>query len=59
MGTHLGPLHLPSGTVEATGKAFKVRMAATFEFPTDSDKIICERPYFDQGAVIQALGLDT
>lgn len=59
MGTHLGPLRLPSGTVEATGKAFKVRMAATFEFLTDSDKIICERPYFDQGAVIKALDLDT
>jgi hypothetical protein len=32
-------------------------MAATFEFAPDSDKIICERPYFDQGAVLRALGL--
>lgn len=57
MGTHLGPLKLPQGVVEPTGKSFRVRMAATFEFRGGSDKIICERPYFDQGAVIRALGL--
>ena len=56
-GTHLGPLKLPGRTVEATGKAFKVRMAATFEFAPGSDKIVCERPYFDQGAVTRALGI--
>jgi len=56
-GTHLGPLRLPGRTVEATGKSFKVRMAATFEFGPGSDKIICERPYFDQGAVVRALGI--
>lgn len=56
-GTHLGPLRLGGRTVEATGKAFRVRMAATFEFAPDSDKIVCERPYFDQGAVVRALGL--
>ena len=56
-GTHLGPLRLPSGTVEATGKSFRVRMAATFEFAPGSEKIVCERPYFDQGAVVRALGL--
>ena len=56
-GTHLGPLRLPGGVVEPTGKAFRVRMAATFEFEPGSDKIVCERPYFDQGAVVRALGL--
>jgi len=56
-GTHLGPLRLPGRTVEATGKSFKVRMAASFEFKPGSDKIICERPYFDQGAVVRALGI--
>ena len=56
-GTHLGPLRLPGRTVEPTGKAFRVRMAATFEFAPDSDKIVCERPYFDTGAVVRALGL--
>lgn len=56
-GTHLGPLRLPDRTVEATGRAFRIRMAASFEFAPGSDKIICERPYYDQGAVIRALGL--
>ena len=56
-GTHLGPLRLPGRTVEATGKTFRVRMCATFEFGPGSDKIICERPYYDQGAVVRALGL--
>ncbi|MEK6542592.1 MAG: nuclear transport factor 2 family protein [Pseudomonadota bacterium] len=57
-GTHLGPLKLPSGVIEATGRAFRIRMAGTFEFAADSDKIICERPYYDQSAVLKALGLD-
>ena len=57
MGTHLGPLKLPGRVVEPTGKSFRVRMAATFEFGEGSDKIICERPYFDQGAVLRDLGL--
>jgi hypothetical protein len=56
-GTHLGPLRVSGRTVEPTGRAFRVRMAATFEFAPDSDRIVCERPYFDQGAVIRALGL--
>jgi ketosteroid isomerase-like protein len=56
-GTHLGPLRLPGGTAAPTGKRFRVRMAAAFEFVPGSDKILCERPYFDQGAVVRALGL--
>jgi len=56
-GTHLGPLRTPTGVVEATGKTFRVRMAAAFEFPPGGDRIICERPYFDQGMVLRALGL--
>ena len=56
-GTHLGPLRTPDGVIEPTGKSFRVRMAATFEFPPGSDKIICERPNFDQGAVLRALGI--
>lgn len=57
-GTHLGPLELGGGKViEPTGKKFRVRMAATFEFSPGSDKIICERPYFDQNAIRRALGL--
>jgi predicted ester cyclase len=56
-GTHLGPLRVGDRIIAPTGKSFRVRMAATFEFAEDSDKIVCERPYFDQGAVARALGL--
>ena len=28
-----------------------------FEFAPGSDRIICERPYYDQGAVLRALDL--
>jgi hypothetical protein len=56
-GTHLGPLKTGNREVAPTGRAFKVRMAASFEFAPGSDKIVCERPYFDQGAVLRALGL--
>jgi limonene-1,2-epoxide hydrolase len=56
-GTHLGPLRAAGRTIEPTKKAFRVRMAAAFEFAPNSDKIVCERPYFDQGAVLRALGI--
>lgn len=56
-GTHLGPLRTPTGVIEPTGKSFRVRMAATFEFPPGGDRIVCERPYFDQGMVLRSLGL--
>lgn len=54
-GTHLGPLKLGNRTIERTGKSFRVRIAASFEFAPGTDKIVCERPYFDQGAVLRAL----
>ena len=57
MGTHLGPLRVGDRVIAPTGKSFRVRMAATFEFPPGGDKIICERPYFDQNMVVRALGL--
>lgn len=57
IGTHLGPLRVAGRTIGPTGNRFRVRMAASFEFAPGSDKIVCERPYFDQGAVIRALGL--
>jgi len=56
-GAHTGPLKLGERTIAPTGRSFRVRMAASFEFAPDSDKIICERPYFDQGAVLRALGV--
>ena len=56
-GTHLGPLVLGGRTIEPTGKSFRARIAASFEFAPGSDKIVCERPYFDQSVVVRALGL--
>lgn len=56
-GTHSGPLTLGDRVIEPTGKTFRIRMAASFEFAPNSDKIICERPYFDTMAVPRALGL--
>lgn len=56
-GTHSGPLRLADRIVPPTGRSFRVRMAATFEFKPGSDRIVCERPYFDQSAVLKAIGL--
>jgi ketosteroid isomerase-like protein len=56
-GAHLGPLRMAGKVVEPTGRRFRVRMMASFEFAPGSAKIACERPYFDQGAVVKALGL--
>ncbi len=56
-GTHLGPLKLGIRTIEPTGKDFRIRIAASFEFAPGSDKIVCERPYYDQSAVLKALDL--
>lgn len=53
LGTHLGPLPTPTGDFAATGKPFKARMCAIFEF--EGDKIICERIYFDQMSILRQL----
>ena len=53
----VAPRRAGGRTIEPPGKRFRVRMAASFEFAPGSDKIVCERPYFDQGAVLRALGL--
>ena len=56
-GTHTGPLKLGDRIIAPSGKSFRIRMAASFEFAPGGDKIICERPYFDTNAVPRALGL--
>ncbi len=56
-GTHTGPLRVGDTLVPPTGKSFRVRMAATFEFKPGSDRIHCERPYFDQTMALRAIGL--
>lgn len=52
-GTHKGPLPTPAGTMPATGKSFRERMCAIFEF--DGDRIVCERIYFDRMSVLEQL----
>ncbi|SPA52149.1 conserved hypothetical protein [Cupriavidus taiwanensis] len=56
-GTHLGDLKANGKVFAPTGRKFRVRMAATFEFAPNSDKIICERPYSATDAKLRALGL--
>ena len=53
LGTHLGPL----AGMEPTGKAFRVRMLALFLFEEHGDGIVCERVYFDSGAILRQIGL--
>ncbi len=56
-GTHLGTLRRGDTVIAPTGKSFRVRMMASFEFKPDTDKIVCERPYIDTGAIDRALRL--
>lgn len=56
-GTHLGPLDVKGKTYKPTGRTFRVRMAASFEFAVDSSRIICERPYTSPDAKLISLGL--
>jgi hypothetical protein len=56
-GTHLGPLQTPAGVAAPTGRSFRVKMMATFEFAPGSAKIISERPYINAQAINRALGL--
>jgi steroid delta-isomerase-like uncharacterized protein len=57
LGTHLGPLQLGERTVQPSGKSFRVRGALSFEFALESDRIVCERAYFDGESVFRALGI--
>lgn len=56
-GTHLGPLEGAGQVIAPTGRVFRVRMVAVFDFAPDSDLIICERPYYDQMAILRDLEL--
>ena len=51
LGTHLGTF----AGFDPTGRTFRCRMAAIFEFV--GDRIVCERVYFDSGAILRQLGL--
>lgn len=50
-GTNDGPLR----GFPATGKAFEARMTSFFLF--EEDRLVCERVYFDQAAILRQLGL--
>jgi steroid delta-isomerase-like uncharacterized protein len=51
LGTHLGEF----AGFPPTGKEFRCRMAAIFEF--HGDRIVCERVYFDSATILRQLGL--
>ena len=55
--TRPGPLTIGERVIEPTGKAFRVRMAASFEFAPGTDRIICERAYFCDSMIARELGL--
>jgi steroid delta-isomerase-like uncharacterized protein len=53
LGTHKGNFRgLP-----ATGREFKCRTLAIFEFKASTDRIICERVYFDSATILRQLGI--
>ncbi len=56
-GTHLGELRVGDKIYPPTGKTFKVRMAASFEFAPNSAKLVCERPYSSPALKLQQLGI--
>lgn len=49
LGTHLGPLR----GIPPTGRSFRCPMVALFLF--ESDRIVCERVYFDAGTILRQL----
>jgi steroid delta-isomerase-like uncharacterized protein len=51
LGTHEGELRGVAGT----GRSFRCRMCAIFEFESGTDRIVCERVYFDQMTIAQQL----
>jgi steroid delta-isomerase-like uncharacterized protein len=51
LGTHEGDLR----GVPGTGRSFRCRMCAIFEFEAGTDRIECERVYFDQMTIAQQL----
>lgn len=53
LGTHRGEFL----GVAPTGREFRCRMAAVFEFEAGTDRIVCERVYFDSGTILGQLGL--
>ena len=51
LGTHDGVFR----GVPPTGRSFRCRMAAVFEF--DGEDLVCERVYFDSATILRQLGI--
>jgi steroid delta-isomerase-like uncharacterized protein len=51
VGTHRGELR----GIPPTGRSFRCRMCAVFEFEPEGERIVCERVYFDQGTIARQL----
>jgi len=51
LGTHDGVFRC----VPPTGRSFRCRMAAVFEF--EGEELVCERVYFDSATILRQLGL--
>jgi steroid delta-isomerase-like uncharacterized protein len=52
-GTHRGELR----GIPPTGKSFECRTVAFFIFEPGTDKLVCERAYFDSATILGQLGL--
>ncbi|TNE33096.1 MAG: nuclear transport factor 2 family protein [Alphaproteobacteria bacterium] len=57
-GTHEGEIRVGDTVIPPTGRKLRHRMAASFEFAPGSDKILCERPFFDQLGMLRSIGLE-
>jgi steroid delta-isomerase-like uncharacterized protein len=53
LGTHTGPFL----GIAPTGREFRCRMAAFFVFEAGTDRIECERVYFDSSTILTQLGI--
>lgn len=53
LGTHSGPFL----GIAPTGREFRCRMAAFFIFEAGTDRIECERVYFDAATILNQLGI--
>jgi predicted ester cyclase len=51
LGTHLGEFR----GIAPTGRSYRVRACAIFEFLPESDRIICERVYLDAATIARQL----